>query len=76
MCAVNGSGHDSNRSPGAFRFLAVMALTPHAALTVVLHIPADSPMHFGSSQQRLMAVRLPCLWTASCVASLAHQTHF
>ena len=59
-----------------FVFLAVMALTPHAALTVVLHIFADSRMHFGSSQQRLIAVRLPCLWTASCVASLRHQTYF
>jgi hypothetical protein len=58
-----------------FVFLAVMALTPHAALTVVLHISADSQMHFGSSQQRLMMVRLPSLRTASCVASLAHQKH-
>jgi hypothetical protein len=26
-------------------------------------------MHFGSSRQRLMAVMLPYLWTASCAAS-------
>ena len=35
-----------------FVFLAVMALTPHAAPTVVLHISADSHMHPGSSQRR------------------------
>ena len=58
-----------------FVFLDVMAQTLHAA-TVLPHISADSHMHFGSSQQRLMAVRLPCLWTASCVASLTHQTLF
>jgi len=32
----------------------------HAAPTVLSHIFADSHTHFGSSQQRLMAVRLPC----------------
>ena len=31
----------------------------HAAPTVRSHISADSHMHFGSSQQRLIAVRLP-----------------
>ena len=75
MCAVNGNAPRLSESGALFVFLAVMVLTPHAALTVLSHISADSRLHFGSSQQRLMAVRLPSLWTASCVASLTHHTH-